>query len=113
MGESSPISLFSIIHGVTSHFSTRANIVIGQVVVIFAICTRGADTRTILGSKGRLSKERNMVVRIDWLTMSLSKTDSSVFFKNAVENYVRVETRKVGHVLDGLLEVDGFIRHHV
>ena len=67
----------------------------------------------MLGSEGRLSRERNMVVRNDWLTMSLSKMDGSVFFKNAVQNHVGVETRKVGHVLDSLLEVDEFIRHRV
>ena len=78
-------------------------------VVIFAICTRGVGARMMLGSKGRLSRERNMVVRNDQLTMSLSKTDGSIFLKNAVQDHVGVETRKVGHVLDGLLEVDEFI----
>ena len=67
----------------------------------------------MLGSKGRLSRERNMVVRNDWLTMSLLKMDGSIFFKNAVENHIRVETGKVGYVLDGLLEVDEFIKHCV
>ena len=67
----------------------------------------------MLGSKGRLSRERNMVVRNDRLTMSLSKTDGSVFLKNVVQDHVGVETRKVGHVLDSLLEVDEFIKHHV